>query len=100
MSHAPADALSRRHQTVRQASVSRSLDTLVITSLPNILYLTNCTGSSAIVVLTADRLRFITDFRYVTAVTDAVGTVAECPGLELITVDGSYDATLATLLRS
>ncbi|MEP7304702.1 MAG: Xaa-Pro peptidase family protein [Acidobacteriota bacterium] len=100
MSHAPADALSRRHQTVREASATRSLDALVITSLPNILYLTNFTGSSAIVVLTADRLRFITDFRYVTAVTDAVGTAAECPGLELITVDGSYDATLATMLQS
>ena len=100
MSHAPADALSRRHQTVRQASASRSLDALVITSLPNITYLTNFTGSSAIVVLTADRLRFITDFRYVTAVTDAVGTAAECPGLELMTVDSSYDATLAAVLRS
>jgi len=100
MSHAPADALSRRHQTVRQASALRSLDALVITSLPNILYLTNFTGSSAIVVLTADRLRFITDFRYVTAVNAAVGTAAECPGLELITVEGSYDATLATMLQS
>jgi Xaa-Pro aminopeptidase len=100
MSHAPGDALSRRHQTVRHASALRSLDALVITSLPNILYLTNFTGSSAIVVLTADRLRFITDFRYVTAVTGAVGTDAECPGLELITVDGSYDATLATVLQS
>src|SRR4249920_282445 len=100
MSHAPGDALSRRHQTVRQACASRALDALVITSLPNILYLTNFTGSSAIVVLTADRLRFITDFRYVTAVTAALGTGSECPGLELITVDDSYDATLAAVLRS
>ena len=44
------------------------LDALVVTSLPNILYLTNFTGSSAIVVITADRLHFITDFRYVTAI--------------------------------
>ena len=100
MSHAPADALSARHRNVRAACASRSLDALVITSLPNILYLTNFTGSSAIVVLTADRLRFITDFRYVTAVTAAIGTGSACPGLELITVDGSYDATLAAVLQS
>jgi Xaa-Pro aminopeptidase len=99
MSHAPGAALSRRHQTVRQAIASRSVDALVVTSLPNILYLTNFTGSSAIVVLTNDRLRFITDFRYVTAVTDTVGTASECPGLDLMTVDSSYDATLAAVLR-
>jgi Xaa-Pro aminopeptidase len=100
MSHAPAEALSRRHQTVRQACAGRSLDALVVTSLPNILYLTNFTGSSAIVVLTADRLHFITDFRYVTAIADARETPRACPDLELVVVDGSYDATLATLLRA
>jgi Xaa-Pro aminopeptidase len=100
MSHAPGDALSRRHQTVRGAFASRSLDALVVTSLPNILYLTNFTGSSAIVVLTADRLHFITDFRYVTAVTGAAGIASVCPGLELVTVESSYDATLAILLQS
>ena len=92
MSHAPTAALSRRHQTVRQACAGQSLDALVVTSLPNILYLTNFTGSSAIVVLTADRLHFITDFRYVTAIEAMRGTPHECPDLELVTVDGSYDA--------
>ena len=72
----------------------------VVTSLPNILYLTNFTGSSAIVVLTADRLYFITDFRYLTVLAEARGTPHECPGLEIVTVDGSYDATLAELLAA
>src|SRR5580658_2802983 len=100
MSHAPAEALSLRHQTVRDACAARSLDALVVTSLPNILYLTNFTGSAATVVLTRERLHFITDFRYVTALAATRGTRYECPGLELVTVDGSYDATLASLLRS
>jgi Xaa-Pro aminopeptidase len=100
MSHAPAEALSRRHQTVRQACADRSLDALIVTSLPNILYLTNFTGSSAIVVLTADRLHFVTDFRYVTAVEAARETPYACPDMELLVVDGSYDAALAALLRS
>lgn len=100
MSHAPSDALSRRHATVRQACASQSLDALVVTSLPNILYLTNFTGSSAIVVLTADDLHFITDFRYVTSVMEARGADSECPGLDLVTVGGSYDGTLADLLKT
>ena len=76
----------------------RSLDALIVTSLPNILYLTNFTGSSAIVVLTAARLLFVTDFRYVTAIADSRGTPHECPGMELITVASSYDATLVEAL--
>ena len=76
----------------------RGLDALVITSLPNILYLTNFTGSAAIVVLTRERLHFITDFRYVTVITEAQRTAIACPDLELTVVEGSYDAALAALI--
>jgi Xaa-Pro aminopeptidase len=100
MSHAPSASLSRRHQIVREALTTRGLDALVITAPPNVLYLTNFTGSSAIVVLTAERLHFITDFRYVTAIEAGRGTSYACPGLELVVVEGSYDATLARLLMS
>jgi Xaa-Pro aminopeptidase len=100
MSHAPTAALEARHQAVRRQLASRSLDALIVTALPNILYLTNFTGSSAIVVITADSLFFITDFRYVAAVDAARGTAHECPGLELATVKSSYDATLAGLVAS
>jgi Xaa-Pro aminopeptidase len=79
---------------------AKGLDALIVTSLPNILYLTNFTGSAAIVVLTRERLHFITDFRYVTVVADAQGTAVECPGLELLTAEGSYDATLASFVAS
>jgi Xaa-Pro aminopeptidase len=98
MAHAPSTALSLRHQTLRRELVSRGLDALVITSLPNILYLTNFTGSSAILVVTADRLIFITDFRYLTVLDEARGTAEECPSLEVETVEGSYDATLADVI--
>jgi Xaa-Pro aminopeptidase len=98
MSRAPSPALSLRQQIVRSQLTSRGLDALVITSLPNILYLTNFPGSSAIVVLTAEHLFFITDFRYVTVLNEARGTPHECPGIALVVVEGSYDATLAQLL--
>src|SRR5882672_5439485 len=100
MSHAPTDALRRRHQLVREAAGAERLDAVVVTSLPNILYLTNFGGSSAVVVLTADRFYFVTDFRYVTVAGEMRAGPCACPGLELVTVDGSYDATLASLLAS
>ena len=56
MSHAPTASLERRHQAVREASAEAALDALVVTSLPNVLYLTNFSGSAAIAVVTRDRL--------------------------------------------
>ena len=100
MSHAPSAALSRRHRLVREALTRARLDALVVTSLPNVLYLTNFTGSSAIVVIDAERVRFITDFRYVTAIAASRGAAHECPGLDLVVVDGSYDATLSSVIAA
>src|SRR5690348_6675010 len=100
MSHAPTDLLSRRHAAIRQALTSRDLDALVVTALPNILYLTNFKGSAAIVVLTAERLDLITDFRYVAAVETTRGAAWECPGLRLTRVESSYDETLAAALAA
>src|ERR1700730_18046379 len=97
MSHAPTDALRRRHQVVREAAAAERVDAGVLTSLPNILYLTNFGGSSAVVVLTADRFYFVTDFRYVTVAGEMSAGPCACPGLELVTVDGSYYGTLASL---
>jgi Xaa-Pro aminopeptidase len=85
---------------VRESLASAGLDALVVTSLPNVQYLTNFTGSSALVVLTAEQLFFLTDFRYLTVLSEARATPHECPGLELVTVEGSYDATLAEHLAS
>jgi Xaa-Pro aminopeptidase len=50
--------------------------------------------------MTADRLLFITDSRYVAAVTDTRGNADECPGLELVAVESSYDATLAAAVSA
>jgi Xaa-Pro aminopeptidase len=100
MSHAPSAALEKRHRALRDTLAARSLDAAVLTSLPNILYLTNFTGSSAIAVVTTSQLYFLTDFRYVTAIADSEGTAHQCPNLEVVRVEGSYDATLADLLAS
>lgn len=98
MPHAPTDVLDRRHARVREAMRAASLDALVVVSLPNIAYLTNFGGSSAVAVLTPDALHFITDSRYVAAVREAERSRHACPALDLVVVNGSYDATLAALL--
>lgn len=98
MPHAPSDTLNQRHRAVRRSLQAASLDALVVVSLPNIAYLTNFTGSSAVVVVTADALHFITDSRYVASVQALEHTGEHYPGLELVVVDGSYDATLAGVL--
>ena len=100
MSSAPSAALRRRHDAIRIDLESRRADAFVVTSLPNILYLTNFTGSAAIVVLTADRLIFLTDSRYVTVMEESRSMPHECPGLELVAIEGSYDAKLVEVLTS
>jgi Xaa-Pro aminopeptidase len=100
MSRAPSATLRRRHQLVREAAARYGVDALVVTTRSNILYLTNFSGSSAIVVLTPDRVHFITDFRYLTAIETQQHAPHACPDLDLVVVDGSYDATLAKLVGS
>jgi Xaa-Pro aminopeptidase len=98
MANAPADILSRRQNAVRARLKARDLDALVVTALPNVLYLTNFTGSAAIVVLTASDLFFITDSRYAASVANSGDGRAVCLNLTLELVDGSYDAKLAEVL--
>ena len=100
MSHAPSAALKRRHDAVRAACRRAGVDALIVTTRSNILYLTNFSGSAAIAVVTAERLHFITDFRYVTAVDSMQHSPDACPDLQLTVVEGAYDSTLATLLTS
>lgn len=98
MSHAPSGALDRRQARVWSAAAG-SVDALVITSLPNITYLTNFTGSAAIAVLTGERLFFLTDSRYEAAVSATRDTPHACPRRQLVVVEGSYDTALAALLK-
>jgi Xaa-Pro aminopeptidase len=53
------------------------IDALVLTSIPNIRYLTGFSGSSALVAVTAADVHLITDFRYETQVADEVGDIAK-----------------------
>jgi len=76
------------------------VDALIVTSRSNILYLTNFVGSASIAVVTPERVQFITDFRYVTAVEGLQQSAEACPDLQLSVVAGTYEGKLAKLLTS
>src|SRR6476660_536707 len=71
-----ADRRPARIAALREALTAAHIDGLVLTSLPNVRYLTGFAGSSALVLVTQRDLHFITDFRYDTQVRDEVGDLA------------------------
>jgi Xaa-Pro aminopeptidase len=58
--------VSARREAVQAKVAERELDALLVTNLFNVRWLTGFDGSNAAVVLGAEVLRFITDFRYLT----------------------------------
>ncbi len=79
---------------------SQGLDGLLVTHLPNVRYLTNFAGSSAQIVVTAEAVHIVTDFRYKQYVEQLLASHAACPGAVLVPFQKTYDETLAALLGS
>lgn len=71
-----SDRRSERLSAVGKRLSEERIDAFLLTSLPNIRYLTGFSGSSAIAVATATDIRLITDFRYETQVAEEVGDFA------------------------
>ena len=72
-----ADRRPERLAAVTAAIEAARLDGLLLTSLPNIRYLTGFSGSSALAFVTARaEVLFLTDFRYDTQVRDEIGDFA------------------------
>ncbi|MGH7633259.1 MAG: aminopeptidase P family N-terminal domain-containing protein, partial [Gemmatimonadaceae bacterium] len=70
------DPRAGRVAALREAVQHAHLDGVLVTSLPNIRYLTGFGGSSALLMVTARDVLLITDFRYATQVRDEVGDFA------------------------
>jgi len=71
-----ADRRSARVAALRDGLTAAHIDALVLTSLPNVRYLTGFSGTSALLLVTQRDVHFITDFRYDTQVRDEVGDLA------------------------
>lgn len=67
------EARARRNALVVEALTAAHLDGVLLTSLPNIRYLTGFSGTSGLVFVSPRETVLITDFRYQTQVADEVG---------------------------
>ena len=71
------DRRPHRLAALRATLVERELDAMLVTSLPNVRYLTGFSGSAALlVVFAASPLVLVTDFRYAVQVANEVGDYA------------------------
>jgi Xaa-Pro aminopeptidase len=64
MQIAPPDVLAARAHRLRSALAAGDLQALIVTSLPNVAYLTGFFGSAGLVIATPDALRLVSDSRY------------------------------------
>lgn len=71
-----ADRRAQRLAALVDSLTISHLDGLLITSLPNIRYLTGFSGTSALLFVTAREVFLVTDFRYQTQVRTEVGDLA------------------------
>jgi Xaa-Pro aminopeptidase len=99
MQIAPPERHLARHVRLREDLRAASLDALVVTSLPNVAYLTGLFASTAALVASRDRLALIVDGRYVAT---AQARARELPGLEVVRVpiSSSQDECIAAEVRT
>ena len=83
---------------MRASLEALSLDAVIVTAPTNIRYLTNHTGSAGTVVLTADAIHLLVDFRYQASVQGLQTSASACPTLRIWTVPDSYDEALLACL--
>ncbi len=70
------DSRPRRLSALADGLTAAHVDGLLVTSLPNIRYLTGFSGSSALLFVAGRDVLLITDFRYQTQIADEVGNLA------------------------
>ena len=95
---APAEHHLARHARLRHNLREAALDALIVTSLPNIAYLTGLFASTAALLVSGDELKLIVDARYLGV---AAARQAELEGLAvaLVSATSSFDESIAEAAR-
>jgi Xaa-Pro aminopeptidase len=88
--------LRARHARVRERLDALGLERLLVTSLPNVAWLTGVFASAGSAVVEPDTVTLVIDRRYASDAADAVERAGGA--LDLALVEGSYDETLASVL--
>jgi Xaa-Pro aminopeptidase len=96
---APASSHLARHARLRAQLREASLEAILVTSLPNVAYLTGLFASAAGVVVSMDRVILVTDGRYL-GITE--GLHPYVPGLEVVITPATvpFDQAFADALSS
>jgi Xaa-Pro aminopeptidase len=99
MQLAPPECHLARHARVREDLRAESLDLLLVTSLPNVAYLTGLFASAGAAILSHDRVTLIVDGRYTAA---ARAREHELDRLDVIEVasGAGFDDALSAALRT
>lgn len=93
MNSVDGSTITRRLAQVRQFLADTTLDSLIVTHLPNIQYLTGFAGTAGALLISPSESRLIVDSRYVTAARALVSALPD--GLVSIEpVARSYDETI------
>lgn len=82
-----------RVEKLREAMRKDSIDGFLITSLYNLRYLTNFTGTTGLAVITLDKAFFVTDFRYTEQ------AAAQAQGFEIVKNSGPIFEEVATICQ-
>lgn len=98
MQIAPGEHHLARHARLRSSLRGASLDALLVTSLPNIAYLTGLFASTATLLVGQDELRLFIDGRYLAAV-EARRAALDDISLTLITSGGSFEEAMAGAVK-
>jgi Xaa-Pro aminopeptidase len=93
----PPATVGARLARVRAAARTAGIDTLVVTHLPNVQYLTGFSSSAGAVIVLPRTCLLVVDFRYVTAGNTLTSSLEGL--VTLATFDQSYDEAIVELLR-
>lgn len=93
-----APPLVARRARAREAIERRGLDLLIVSSLPNLLYLSGFDGSAGVLLLGLRQAWLVTDPRYRSAARELLD-ISAGGDIELEIVTTSYEQALADLLR-
>lgn len=80
-------------ERLRSAFEVNGIDGILITSPYNRRYISNFTGTAGVVLISADKALFITDFRYTEQ------AASQCQGFEIVKFSGSIPEELARLTK-
>ena len=95
----PAETLAARSDRLAELLSAQQLDALVVTSLPNVAYLTGLFASAAALIATPDALHLVSDTRYAT-ILDARARDFPLIHPIYLAAGASYDEALVETLQN